>query len=139
MTAPIPLASSGAAQQSLYQRLGPQTLHDLITRFYSYVAQDELLKPLFPADLSLTAHKQELFLTGFLGGPPLYMQQYGHPRLRMRHMPFAITPAHARAWLACMKRAMHDTPTLQQDDAAELYLALSRVAVHMVNSEEEGD
>lgn len=136
MTAPISL-SGPEAQQSLYERIGPQVLHDLVTRFYGYVAQDEALRPIFPADLSETARKQEAFLTGFLGGPPLYLQRYGHPRLRMRHLPFAITPTRARAWLGCMGRAMQDTPALDDAAAAELYLALSKVAAHMVNTQEE--
>ncbi len=134
MTAPIPLAGGSAAQGSLYERIGPQVLHDLVTRFYTLVPQDELLRALFPADLSETARKQEAFLTGFLGGPPLYFQQYGPPRLRARHMPFAIAPAQARAWLGCMRRAMQATPGLHPDDATEMYQALEKVAAHMVNS-----
>lgn len=132
MTAPISLNAGG----SLYDRIGPDALSALVTRFYSYVAQEPLLTPIFPADLTVTAEKQLAFLTGFLGGPPLYHERYGHPRLRSRHLPFEITPARARAWLACMNAALRDTPQIRTDDARELYAALSRVAVHMVNAED---
>jgi len=132
MTAPISLNAGG----SLYDRIGPDALSALVTRFYSYVAQEPLLTPIFPADLTVTAEKQLAFLTGFLGGPPLYHERYGHPRLRSRHLPFEITPARARAWLACMNAALRDTPQIRTDDARELYAALSRVAVHMVNADD---
>ncbi|AWN23310.1 globin [Deinococcus irradiatisoli] len=134
MTAPLQL--SPAPDRTLYERIGPEVLHDLVTRFYSLVAQHPDLIPIFPADLSLTARKQEAFLTGFLGGPPLYHQEFGHPRLRARHLPFEITPTRARAWLACMNAALHQTPGLEAQDAAELFAALSRTAAAMVNSPE---
>ncbi|GGK25988.1 hypothetical protein GCM10008955_19700 [Deinococcus malanensis] len=119
---------------SLYERIGPQALHALVDRFYSLVASHPDLAPIFPADLRHTAEKQLAFLTGFLGGPPLYHQRYGHPRLRARHLPFPITVELAQAWLACMKAALHQTPDITPDDARELYAALSRVAIHMVNT-----
>lgn len=134
MTAPLYLAAS--PEDTLYSRIGPNTLHDLVTRFYGHVAQHPDLIPIFPADLSLTARKQEAFLSGFLGGPPLYHQQFGHPRLRARHLPFEITRARARAWLACMNAAMRETPGLNPTDAAELFAALSRTAAAMVNTPE---
>ncbi|UBV41845.1 globin [Deinococcus taeanensis] len=133
MTAPLSLHAGG----SLYDRIGADALSALVTRFYGYVARDPLLSPIFPADLSLTAEKQLAFLTGFLGGPPLYHERFGHPRLRARHLPFAITPARARAWLACMNAALRDTPQIGEAEARELYAALSRVAVHMVNTDGE--
>lgn len=134
MTAPISLNPEG----TLYERIGPENLHALIARFYSHVAQHPELIPIFPADLTLTAQKQEAFLTGFLGGPPLYHQQYGHPRLRARHLSFQITPGRAQAWLACMNRALRETPEIRSEDARKLYAALSRVAQHVVNSAEDG-
>ncbi|WP_034387135.1 globin [Deinococcus sp. YIM 77859] len=134
MTAPLPLREGG----SLYDRIGPQALARLVQRFYARVAADPDLAPLFPADLTLTAEKQLAFLTGFLGGPPLYHERFGHPRLRARHLPFPITPARARAWLACMQAALHETPEIAETDARELYAALSRVAVHMVNTPGQG-
>ncbi|WP_272976077.1 globin [Deinococcus geothermalis] len=130
MTAPIPLREGG----SLYSRIGPEALARLVQHFYARVAAHPDLAPIFPADLTLTAEKQLAFLTGFLGGPPLYHQRFGHPRLRARHLPFPITPTRARAWLACMQAALRETPEIAEAEARELYAALSRVAVHMVNT-----
>lgn len=132
MTAPIQLAAGG----SLYERVGPEALETLVTRFYALVAQDPDLAPIFPDDLTLTAEKQLAFLTGFLGGPPLYHQRFGPPRLRARHLPHAITPTRGQAWLSCMARALNDTPQIGEAEARELYAALSRVAAHMVNTPE---
>lgn len=134
MTAPIQLSAGG----SLYERVGPEALSALVTRFYALVAQDPDLAPIFPDDLTVTAQKQLAFLTGFLGGPPLYHQTYGPPRLRARHLPHAITPTRGRAWLACMDAALQDTPQIGQAEARELHAALARVAAHMVNTP-EGD
>ena len=130
MTAPIPLREGG----SLYDRIGPEALARLVQHFYARVAAHPDLAPIFPADLTLTAEKQLAFLTGFLGGPPLYHQRFGPPRLRARHLPFPITPTRARAWLACMQAALRETPEIAEAEARELYAALSRVAVHMVNT-----
>ncbi|GGM00731.1 globin domain-containing protein [Deinococcus aerophilus] len=130
MTAPLTLSDRG----SLYDRIGPQVLAALVQRFYARVAADPDLAPIFPADLTLTAEKQLAFLTGFLGGPPLYHQRFGPPRLRARHLPHAITPRRAGAWMACMEAAIHETPELGPDEARELASALARVAVHMVNT-----
>ncbi|WP_425146957.1 globin [Deinococcus sp.] len=126
---------------TLYERIGPDALRSLLERFYRHVAADPSLADLFPghqhaALWAVTLEKQFAFLSGFLGGPPLYHQRYGHPRLRARHLPFAITPGRARAWLACMRAALQESPEIGADTAAELYTALSRVAVQMVNSEE---
>lgn len=120
---------------SLYDRIGPDALALLVHRFYARVARDPDLAPIFPADLTETAEKQFAFLTGFMGGPPLYHERYGNPRLRARHLPFPITSQRARAWLTCMNAALRESPEIAPADAAELYAALTRVAVHMVNSE----
>ncbi len=126
---------------TLYGRIGPEHLRLLLERFYARVAADPELAPVFPGsrDPSLwavTLDKQFAFMSGFLGGPPLYHQTYGNPMLRARHLPFAVTPARARAWLACMQGALHASPEIDAGTAAELYMALTRVAMHMVNSEE---
>ncbi|MGY2892576.1 globin domain-containing protein [Deinococcus sp. UYEF24] len=127
---------------TLYDRIGPEALRALLERFYAHVAETPELAEIFPGsrDSSLwatTLEKQFAFLSGFLGGPPLYHQRYGNPMLRARHLPFAVTPSRARAWLACMQAALHTTPEIDHDTAAEMYMALSRVAQHMVNTPEE--
>lgn len=129
-SAPLTLSAG-----TLYERIGTDTLTEVVTRFYGLVAQHPDLAPIFPDDLTETAQKQLAFLTGFTGGPPLYHERYGHPRLRARHLPFEITPQRAQAWLACMREALRATPGLAEPEARELYAALARVAVHMVNSD----
>jgi hemoglobin len=124
---------------TLYDRIGPDALRALLERFYKHVAEDELVAPMFPGsrDPSLwavTLDKQFAFLSGFLGGPPLYHQTYGNPMLRARHLPFAVTPSRGRAWLACMQAALGETPEIDRGTAAEMYTALARVAQHMVNT-----
>lgn len=67
------------------------------------------IRKLHPQDLAGSREKLYLFLSGWLGGPPLYIDKYGHPMLRARHLPFAIGIAERDAWLACMLQAMEDT------------------------------
>ncbi|WP_412029667.1 globin [Deinococcus yunweiensis] len=130
MTAPLSLTTGG----TLYERIGPEALAALVQTFYTYVAADPDLAPIFPADLTVTAEKQLAFLTGFMGGPPLFHQRYGNPMLRARHLPHEITPRRAQAWLECMAAALEATPQIAPPDAQELHTALARVAVHMVNT-----
>jgi hemoglobin len=94
-----------AFNQSLYQQIGAAKLREIVQTFYPLVKADPLLTDLFPEHLSETMNKQEAFLTGFLGGPPLYRQTYGHPMLRGKHMKFKITLHHARAWFECFTEA----------------------------------
>ena len=141
-SAPNPLSPD--LRGTLYDRIGPDALHSLLERFYAQVAQSPELAPIFPGSRdpalwAVTLDKQFAFMSGFLGGPPLYHQQYGNPMLRARHLPFAVTPSRARAWLGCMQAALHDSPEIDQGVAAEMYTALSRVAQHMINTPGEGE
>lgn len=120
------------SEATLYDRLTPAGLARLIDRFYDLVHQHPVLKEIFPDDLSETREKQFAFLSGFFGGPSLYMEKYGHPRLRMRHMPFKIGENEVRSWLACMKTALDDT-VQDQKLREDILNALARTAVHMVN------
>ena len=122
---------------TLYDRIGPHNLRALLERFYARVARDPLLAPIFPGNWEETLEKQFAFMSGFTGGPPLYHERYGHPRLRARHLPFPVTPERARAWLACMKGALEETPEIRREDAAEFYAAVTKVAVHMINTPDD--
>lgn len=135
MTAPLSLGTPDP--RSLYERIGPAALEHLVDHFYNLVAQHPDLSPIFPDDLDLTKQKQLAFLSGFLGGPPLYHQQFGNPRLRARHLPFEITPTRAQAWLLCMEKALKQTTSIDQQDAQEMLYALHRVATHMVNTPDD--
>jgi hemoglobin len=119
--------------RSLYQQIGAAKLREIVQTFYPLVKADPLLTDLFPDNLSETMNKQEAFLTGFLGGPPLYHQTYGHPMLRGRHMKFQITSNHARAWFECFSEAVNAVD-LELGVKTELLEAVGRVAAAMVNS-----
>ncbi len=123
-------------QEPLYNAIGPEVIDRLVRAFYPRVAADPELSPIFPADLTEVAEKQRLFLTQFLGGPPLYSEVHGHPRMRARHMPFPITPARARAWLRNMAAAM-DEVGLEGPVRAEFFHRLELTAQHMVNQVDE--
>jgi hemoglobin len=86
---------------------GEETFRRLVARFYEGVADDPLLRPLYPdADLATAEERLRLFLIQYWGGPTTYGELRGHPRLRMRHVPFAIGPAERDAWLRHMRTAL---------------------------------
>lgn len=86
---------------------GEETFRLLVGRFYARVAVDPVLRPLYPdEDLANATEHLTLFLIQYWGGPSTYNEIRGHPRLRMRHQPFAIGPAERDAWLGHMKAAV---------------------------------
>ena len=96
-------------EPSLYDEAGGMPFFEsLVDRFYSGVATDPDLLALYPEpdDLSGARHRLTLFLAQYWGGPTTYDQERGHPRLRMRHAPFAIGPAERDAWLRHMREAI---------------------------------
>ncbi|MDQ0255389.1 hemoglobin [Evansella vedderi] len=115
--------------------ISEEKLHQLVDRFYELVSNHPDLAPIFPDDLTETARKQKQFLTQFLGGPPLYTEEHGHPMLRARHMPFPITPTRAKAWLSCMEQAMEDV-NLQDPFKTYFFNRLTYTANHMINTQE---
>jgi hemoglobin len=94
--------------RSVYELAGGEpTFRLLVQRFYSGVASDPLLRPLYPdSDLAGATERLTLFLMQYWGGPDTYSATRGHPRLRMRHQPFAIGPEEREAWLGHMKAAV---------------------------------
>ncbi|OHX48984.1 globin [Cytobacillus pseudoceanisediminis] len=120
-----------------FDAIGEERLHQLIDAFYRRVGQHPDLVPIFPDDLTETARIQKQFMTQYLGGPPLYTSEHGHPMLRARHMPFPITETRAKAWLSCMNEAMDEIRLdgrLREDFFARLVLT----AQHMINTPENG-
>ena len=86
---------------------GAPVFERLVSRFYAGVADDPVLRPLYPdEDLTAAADRLRMFLEQYWGGPTAYGDQRGHPRLRMRHAPFAIGPAEREAWLRHMLAAL---------------------------------
>jgi hemoglobin len=118
-----------------YQRIGGErTFRLLVDRFYAGVADDPVLRPLYPEqDLGPAADRLTLFLIQYWGGPTTYSDTRGHPRLRMRHVPFVIGAAERDAWLHHMRQAM-DSLDLPADLADELWNYLSLAANSMRNS-----
>jgi len=88
---------------------GEERVRALVDAFYDRVRDDSpLLREMHPPDDSESREKLFEFLSGWMGGPQLYIAKRGHPRLRMRHMPFPIDQEAADAWLRCMESAMDD-------------------------------
>jgi hemoglobin len=86
---------------------GEETFRRLVERFYAGVADDPVLRPLYPEeDLGPAAERLRMFLEQYWGGPTTYSQRRGHPRLRMRHVPFAIGTEQRDAWLRHMRDAL---------------------------------
>jgi hemoglobin len=83
----------------------------LVDRFYDLMELEptySIIRQLHPADLSTSRDKLNLFLSGWMGGPGLYQEKYGHPMLRARHLPFPIGSVERNQWLECMQRAMDE-------------------------------
>jgi len=93
-----------------YERLGGDAkLKVLATRFYALMDSEPEyagIRQLHPPSLAGASEKLYMFLSGWLGGPPLYMEKHGHPMLRARHLPFAIGESERDQWMSCMTRAM---------------------------------
>ncbi|HJQ75790.1 MAG TPA: group II truncated hemoglobin [Acidimicrobiia bacterium] len=86
---------------------GEQGTRALAEAFYDVIEeQSPVLRAMLPASTANTRRKLFMYLSGWLGGPPLYEQKWGHPRLRMRHMPYSIGDAEAAEWMRCMVVAM---------------------------------
>jgi len=126
--APCGLPSKRTAQGVIVQQIGPRPSHKfpwgstptpyeeiggdasvraLVDTFYDIVdAESPVLRAMLPADMSISRQKLYEFLSGWMGGPQLYFERRGHPRLRLRHMPFAIDTHAAQEWARCMSQAL---------------------------------
>ena len=117
---------------TLYDRAGGTPFFEaLVGRFYDGVAADPILRPVYPEpDLAGARHRLTLFLIQYWGGPTTYDQERGHPRLRMRHAPFAIGPVERDRWLVHMRAAVAEMAP-PADVAAELerYFAMAAEAM----------
>jgi hemoglobin len=112
---------------------GEETFRRLVHHFYAGVAEDPLLRPLYPEpDLAGAEERLRMFLVQYWGGPRTYQEQRGHPRLRMRHAPFAIGIAERDAWLRHMRAAV-DSLDLPESAAVMLWDYLEMAAHSMVN------
>jgi len=110
-------------EHSLYELLGGETgVRTLVDRFYDLMdssPQAAQIRSLHPKSLERSREKLFMFLTGWSGGPQLYLEKYGHPRLRMRHMPFPIGEVERDQWLWCMHTALDG---MKVEDSVRDYL-----------------
>lgn len=127
-------------QESLYKQLGEDSvIKNLVETFYRYMdelAEAKVIRDMHPKDLSESITKLYEFLVGWSGGPPLYMEKYGHPRLRMRHMPFAIGEKERDQWMLCMNKALDDV-IVDEKLRAKLSGQFQHIADFMRNTETE--
>lgn len=119
-------------EATLFERIGEQNLRILVDRFYDLVFKNEVISRLFKTEKEVIKEKQRLFLTQFLGGPPLYSDRYGHPKLRARHLPHPITEEDAVAWLSCMSAAITSL-SIDESVKDELFKRFIPTAMFMVN------
>jgi len=124
-------------EQTPYVLLGGETaVRKLVDRFYELMdslPQAQQIRAMHPHDLSGSADKLFMFLSGWLGGPQLYMEEYGHPRLRMRHMHVPVDEVARDAWMLCMKKALEEMNIEDEMLKKQLLHSLFKTADFMRN------
>lgn len=125
--------------KSLYIEIGGEiVLRQISKKFYEIMDQwpeAKVVKDMHPKDLSSSEEKLFMFLTGWLGGPQLYLEKFGHPMLRARHLPFKIGKSERDVWILCMTRSF-DECGIQEPIRSELLHSLLKLANHMRNQPE---
>ena len=126
-------------EPSLYELLGGETgLRSLVDRFYDWMdssPEAEKIRAFHAMSLKQSREKLFMFLSGWSGGPQLYVERFGHPRLRMRHMPFPIGTTERDQWLWCMNKAL-DESGLDPQVVEDLKLRFAEAADFMRNQAE---
>lgn len=122
-------------EQTFYDEIGGlETFRRIVARFYEGVAQDEVLRPMYPeADLGPAEERFLMFLVQYWGGPTTYSEQRGHPRLRMRHAPFAVDIDARDRWLAHFRAGL-DSVDLTPEQDARFWDYVTHAATFMVNT-----
>ena len=125
--------------RTLYERIGGDApLRRLVQAFYQHMdslPETQTIRWMHADNLQSAEDKLFMFLSGWMGGPSLYIEKFGHPRLRMRHMPFTIGEAERDQWMLCMHNALNDVVE-DQSLREELYESLYGVADFMRNKSE---
>jgi hemoglobin len=125
---------SGIPEEEIYAAVGEDGFARLVRAFYAQVPADPILGPMYPAhDLAAAEQRLRDFLIGRFGGPPRYIEARGHPRLRMRHMPFVIDAAARDRWVALMNNAL-DEAALPDDVTSLLREFFGSVATFLRNA-----
>ncbi|MGV8891629.1 MAG: group II truncated hemoglobin [Burkholderiaceae bacterium] len=132
------IENSASTDDSFYARLGGEAgIRALVARFYTLM--DELpeayaVRRIHPESLKGSAESLFEFLSGWFGGPSLYIQKNGHPRLRMRHAPYAVGPVERDEWMLCMSQALTEQ-VADQGLRSGLIAIFAQMGDHMVNTE----
>ena len=123
--------------RSVYDLIGgEEPLSAMVDAFYAKVAGDALLRPMYPADLAESNRRLFLFLVQFFGGPTRYSQERGHPRLRMRHFPFAIDQRARDQWLRHMLEAI-DEAGIAEPARSRMREYFERSSAFLINRSDE--
>lgn len=106
-----------SVEQTMYEALGGDAFFvDLVEGFYQGVENNEILRPMYPEDLTDAKRHLVLFLVQYWGGPRTYLEERGHPRLRMRHAPFKITKRAREAWMTAMMSSLDALKSRMTDE-----------------------
>jgi len=120
---------------TIYEAVGGmEWFEPMIDRFYEAVETDDLLRPLYPEDLTESREHMVKFLAQYWGGPTTYSEERGHPRLRMRHAPFVITSAERDAWVTHMVAAVR-AGSLHPEVEQQMVDYFEMAATHMINAD----
>jgi hemoglobin len=115
-----------------YQKIGDKKIKQLVRDFYVEIRKDELLSPMYKDDFEGAEERLYLFMIQYLGGPDIYNQRRGHPRLRMRHMLFPITEEAKEHWLSNMRTAL-DKSEIEPSDKDFLWAYFQHTANFLKN------
>ena len=122
-------------EHQIYERIGEEGFEKLVRAFYKQVPEDDILGPMYPAeDMAGAEQRLRDFLVGRFGGPLRYVEQRGHPRLRMRHAPFPVNQAARDRWVLLMTNAMREAE-LPEDVSQMMLEFFNGVATFMMNRE----
>lgn len=136
----VPAAGPNGAEvpsRAIYGVMGEDNIKAMLRDFYEELGRSAIAG-MFPRELVKASEKSALFFIGLLGGPPVYMQTYGPPRMRARHLPFRITEEHRRAWLACFQKVLEHPERYQfpKEHLAGFLAFLEGFSGWMVNTDE---
>lgn len=120
---------------TLYEQVGGNGFFErLVEAFYKAISEDELLRPMYPEDLTESKRTMTLFLIQYWGGPSTYSEERGHPRLRMRHAPFRIDKKARDAWTVAMSAALESVRDDLSDKNFEEMTAYFDMASHQMRN-----
>jgi hemoglobin len=134
-----PVTETSPQTKTFFDEIGGMpTIERIVARFYAGVATDDVLAPMYPQDDladGSAARRLAMFLAQYWGGPTTYQEERGHPRLRMRHAPFAVTPTARDHWLSNFRAALDEAELTPEQDA-KFWGYVTYAATFMLNAED---